>query len=69
MPELVKNSLQAGVMKDRGADATGMTGYSIIELSGPELFKALLQWTPYVRFKVIPIITVDQMIEGIKEVT
>ncbi len=68
MLEMVKADLQAGVLKDFGVNAGGGSGYSISESSETELFTYLLKWTPMLKFKVLPMITVDETIEGIKKV-
>ena len=44
------------------ADASGMSGYSMVEL-----FMNLLKWSSYVKFEIIPVLTVDQLIEGIRK--
>ena len=67
MLEMVKADLQSGAMKDFGVNAGGGSGYAISELSEAELYLSLLRWMPYVKFKALPMITVDQAIEGLKK--
>jgi hypothetical protein len=69
MLEMVKADKKAGLIKDWGAAAGGMSGYSISEAENEtELFTTLLRWMPYVHFEAIPVLTVDQTMAAIKKV-
>ncbi len=67
MLNMVKTDLQAGALKEWGVDVGGGSGYGTNDLSEPELYSTLIEWQPYVNFKVIPMLTVGQVIEAIKK--
>jgi len=66
--EAVKADMRAGLVKDFGMFAGGMSGYGVWEVaSEAELFTHLLKWMPGVNMEVKPVLTVDQCIEAIKK--
>ena len=66
MAEMVKADIAAGKIKDFGIAAGGGWGYAIREeASEAEVFTALLKWSPFIRFEVTPVLTVEQAAESI----
>jgi hypothetical protein len=63
--QMVKADLKAGALNDWGCAPDGASGYAIAEAkSVTELANVLLKYTPYIHFKVTPVLTVDQFYES-----
>jgi hypothetical protein len=67
MLELVKQDVKSGRTKDWGAFVGEINGYTVVEGTEVEVGAQLMQYTPYVQFKVYPISTVAQVGEIIKK--
>jgi hypothetical protein len=62
MLEVVKADLQKGIHSDWGLSADGSQGYAISEGTEQEIFTALGKFAPYITFKAIPVLSVDEVI-------
>jgi hypothetical protein len=61
--DLTKNKL------DWGLFAGSNSGYSIVEGTEQEIDFTSLKYQPYVKFKVYPVLSVDQVLENIKKLS
>ena len=64
MLNLVKKDMESG-LKDWGMFAGRLSGYSINEGSEQEIALRVTKYVPYIKFKVYPVISVDQVLENI----
>ena len=64
--EMVRQDFETGIIKDWGVILGQAKGFAIDEGTEEEIQKAILQYIPYFRFKVIPIRTIDQHIKALK---
>jgi hypothetical protein len=69
LTEMVKQDLKSGTAKDWGAFVGEINGYAIHEGTEVEVGNELVQFAPYVSFKVHPISSVDQITEVIKSMS
>jgi hypothetical protein len=69
LTEMVKQDLKSGKVKDWGAFVGEINGYAIHEGTEIEVGSRLVQYAPYVQFKVHPIASVDQVVEVIKSIS
>ena len=67
--EMVKKDIQAGRTKDWGAFVGETNGYAIDEGTEVEIGNTLMQYAPYVNFKVHPIASVAQIGDIIKKMS
>ncbi len=51
---------------DWGMFAGRLAGYSITEGTEQEISLELTKYVPYIKFKVYPVLSVDQVLENIK---
>ena len=65
---MVKDDFKSG-MVDWGEFVGGNAGYSIAEGTEQELALDLMKYTPYVKFKVYPTLSVDQVEENMKAIS
>lgn len=66
MLEGVKTDLASGNLKMWGISSGGGNGYSISEQNAKEIFALIMKYTPYITFKVKPMLSVDEMIDVMK---
>jgi hypothetical protein len=66
--EMVKKDFESGLIKDWGVFLGQTKGFAIDEGTEEEVAKATLKYIPYFRFQIIPMLTVDQHIEVIKNI-
>jgi hypothetical protein len=66
--EPVKADLSAGKLIDWGQFANRREGYAISELSESDLFAMMQKWVPVIAFEVLPVLSVEQTMEAIKQV-
>jgi len=64
--EMVKKDIEKGLIKDWGVFLGEAKGFAIDEGTEEEVSQAVLQYIPYFRFKIIPIRSLDQHIESLK---
>ena len=64
--ERVKEGVKTGGLKMWGVSTGGNNGFAITDAEGAELYALTAMWTPYVRFEVKPMISVDEAIETMK---
>jgi hypothetical protein len=64
MLNLVKKDMESG-LEDWGMFAGRLSGYSINVGSEQEIALRVTKYVPYIKFKVYPVITVDQVLENI----
>jgi hypothetical protein len=67
--EMVKEDMKKGLTKDWGTFIGELGGYAVNEGSELEVMNAVQRYTPFVRFKVHPIGSVNQAEEMIKALT
>jgi hypothetical protein len=67
MAEEVKRNIDSGKTKMWGISTGGGRGFSIAEGAGKEIFATTAGFTPYIKFKVKPMLSIDEMIEVMKE--
>ena len=63
MLETCKQILKEGVGRDWGCFLGGNNGYAIGEGDAADMAKATWQFTPYVRFEVQQVLSVDEVID------
>jgi RNA polymerase-binding transcription factor DksA len=56
-------------MLDWGLFAGTNSGYSVCEGTEQEIDFRLLKYSPYVKFKVYPILSVEQVLENVKKLS
>jgi hypothetical protein len=66
MVEMVKADMKKGITKDWGAFPGEMKGYVIGEGSETDIVSVCLQYLPYVKFEVHPVISLAQDEQVIK---
>ena len=66
MLEGVKKNMASGELKMWGISSGGGNGYSISEQSAKEIFALIMKYTPYIKFEVKPMLSVDEMIDVMK---
>jgi hypothetical protein len=66
MAEMVKQDMKKGLTKDWGVFPGELSGYSIEEGTEMELMNAAMQYAPYIKFKVHPVASLDQVVKAIK---
>ena len=66
MLNMVKKNLDSGGTKDWGMFIGRHAGYSIKEGTEQEIALSLLRFSPYLKFKVYPIISVNDALENVK---
>ncbi len=67
MAEEVKSNIDSGKTKMWGISTGGGRGFSVTEGDGKEVFAATSGYTPYIKFKAKPMLSIDEMIEVMKE--
>lgn len=67
--ELVKQDIKSGKTKDWGAFVGETNGYSVVEGTEVEVGSQLMQYAPYVQFKVYPVASANQVGEIIKKMS
>jgi len=64
--EMVKKQLAEGLINDWGIFAGGGGGYAIGEGDATDVFKGVLPFSPYAKFKTQPVLSVDEVAEVMK---
>ncbi len=64
---MVKEDLKRG--GDWGEFVGGRAGYAIDEGNEQEIAQVLLKYSPYVKFKVYPVLSVEQELENVKKLS
>ncbi len=67
MTEQTKKDLDDGSIKMWGISAGGGRGFTVFEGDGKEVMAGTMKYTPYVKFKVKPMLSIDEFIEVMKE--
>jgi len=67
MGEQVKSELDSGKTKMWGVSVGGGKGFSIHEVDPKEILAASTRRMPYVKFKVKPMLTIDEAMDVMKE--
>ncbi len=66
MLDMVKKDMESGRVTDWGMFAGRLAGYSISEGTEQEIDLGLTRYVPYIKCKVYPILSVDQVLENMK---
>ena len=66
---MVKKDIEAGVTKDWGAFVGEVNGYTISEGTEVEIGSRLMQYAPYVSFKLHPVASVSQVDEIVRSLS
>lgn len=66
---MIKQDMERGLTKDWGNFVGEGSGYAVVEGSEVEVNKMVQLYTPYVRFRTHPVISLDQVNEVIKSLT
>ena len=64
---MTKKMLDEGEVTDWGMFAGGDAGYTIAEGTEADVLKRTMQFGPYVRFKVHPVLPIDEVAEVMKD--
>ena len=64
--EMTKQALDNGDIKDWGLFAGGNRGYAIGEGEAIDAFRGAMQFYPYVKFEVHPVLSLAEVAEGMK---
>jgi len=67
MLESVKAGVDSGETEMWGISLSGDKGFSISSLSEQEIFANLASYSPYVKFKILKMLSVDEAIAAVKE--
>ena len=65
--ERVKQGLESGDLKMWGVGPSGGKGFAITEADEKKIFAMTASWSPYVSFKVKPMLTADEAITILKD--
>jgi hypothetical protein len=66
MMEMTKQALDSGQIKDWGLFAGGNAGYGIGEGTAADMLKGAMQFEPYVKFTVHPVLSLKEVMEVMK---
>jgi hypothetical protein len=66
MMEMTKQALDKGEIKDWGMFAGGNAGYAISEGNEADAFRGAMQFAPYVKFTVQPVLSLKQCADVMK---
>jgi len=66
MCEMVKKSMEAGQMKAWGINPGGHNGFAITDSDEKEILMRNAQYIPYVKFRVEPMLSIDEVIQALK---
>jgi hypothetical protein len=66
MADMVKQDMKKGVVKDWGVFPGELNGYAIDEGTEVDIMNVMIQYAPYVKFKVHPVASLTQAEEAIK---
>jgi hypothetical protein len=69
MMEMTKQALDKGDIKDWGLFAGGDAGYAIGEGTDADALRGAMQFTPYFKFTVHPVLSLQQVAEVMKSMT
>ncbi len=64
--EMTKKDLDSGVVKMWGVSPGGGQGFSIAEGDAKELMAGTMKYTPYYKFGVKPMLSIDEVIDAMK---
>jgi hypothetical protein len=67
MLESVKTAIDSGITETWGVSPSGDKGFSISNQSEQELLTSLAGYSPYVKFKVLKMLSVDEAIASVSE--
>ena len=65
--EAVKADLSASKYTEWGQFSNGIEGYAISELSESEIFATMLKYSPVVAYTLVPVLSVEQTMEVVKQ--
>ena len=66
LTDMVKADMKKGVTRDWGSIIGGMKGYAIDEGTEVEVMNEMLQYSPYIKFEVHAVASVDQVAQAMK---
>ncbi len=66
---MVKEDFETYSKMDWGEFVGGGVGYSISEGTEQELALALLKYSPYIKFKVYPVLSLEQVLENMEKLS
>ncbi len=64
--EMTKKMMAEGQILDWGILAGGGGGYAIAEGTEADALKRVMQFTPYIKFQVQPVLSIDEVAEVMK---
>ena len=64
--EMTKRGIDDGQVKSWGSSVDGISGYSIVEGTGRELYAGMRRFYPYITFQVQEILTLEELEEAEK---
>jgi hypothetical protein len=64
--EMTKKDLDSGEVKMWGISPGGGHGYSIAEGDAKELMPGMMKYTPYYKFEVKPMLSIDEVVDAMK---
>jgi hypothetical protein len=66
---MIKEDFKKDTKLDWGLFAGSNSGYSVSEGTEQEIDFGLLKYSPYVKFRVFPVLSVDQVLENVKKLS
>lgn len=66
---MVKEGFKKKTKSDWGMFAGSKSGYSVVEGTEQEIDFELMKYSPYVKCKVFPVLSVDQVLENVKKLS
>jgi hypothetical protein len=67
MLQSVKTAIDSGITETWGISPSGDKGFSITNQNEQELLTSLTAYSPYVKFKVLKMLSIDEAIAAVKE--
>ena len=61
MQKWVKEDVEKGIHTAWGIDLSGMSGFTITNLDGEDLYLAMMRFAPLIKFKVKQMMTIDEV--------
>ena len=66
--EMVKQDMKEGLVKDYGVFIGQANGFSIAEGTEEQVLNMTIKFMPFFRFKVIPLVSIDQVEAAVKTI-
>ena len=65
--DMIKASMDAGLIRDWGIKAGGDEGYAVMEGTETQIYEDLVRYSPAISFEATPVLSVAQLSETMKK--